>query len=258
MLPLNISICEDDPFDATVLRGLIAKSGVSASVFVYNNTAEFLSAFQPGLFQLAFLDIYFKSDDEKGKPDAPDAAETGNPDGLDAAVKIREADPDVWIVFTTYSLGHARFGYKVKAERYLDKPLEEQEVISLLERAAGHFSEASAEIVVTVDYKKRCIKQRDIRYVEIFNKKSVIHLEDEAVTVYVRIGEMEEQLSLPSFVRCHRGFIVNMEYIEAETEDGRDFIMQNGDKVYIGQNIRRKVRKTYREYVARLARGEMA
>jgi len=247
LLPLNIAICEDDPNDTLALREMITKSGIAASVFVYENTEDFLSAFQPGLFQLALLDIYFG-----GSP------ETGKPDGLEAAVKVREADPDIWIAFTTSSLVHAKFGYKVKADRYIDKPLDEQEVLSLLERAAGHWGETSAEITVTVDYKKHVIRQRDIRYVEILNKKSVIHLADETITTYINITEMEELLTLPSFLRCHRCYIVNMDYIDGTDKEERDFIMQNGDRVYIGQNILNKVKKAHREHIARLARGEKA
>jgi len=242
---MNIAICEDDRNDTLTLREMIAKSGVAASVFGYENTEDFLSAFQPGLFQLALLDIYFGG-----------SAETGRPDGLDAAVEIRETDPDIWIAFTTSSLVHAKFGYKVKADRYIDKPLDEQEVLSLLERAAKHFAETSAEITVTVDYKKRAIRQRDILYVEIFNKKTAIHLADETVTTYINITEMEELLTLPSFLRCHRCNIVNMDYIDGGAEDERDFIMENGDRVYIGRNDRYKAKRAYREYIARLARGQ--
>jgi DNA-binding LytR/AlgR family response regulator len=226
---------------------MITNSGVTAGVFVYENTEDFLSAFQPGLFQLALLDIYFS-----GSP------ETGKPDGLNAAVKVRETDPDIWIVFLTNSLVHAKFGYKVKADRYLDKPLDEIEVLSLLERAAGHWNETSAEITVTVDYKKRAIRQRDIRYVEVINKKCLIHLADEMVTTYIKIGEMEALLTLPIFLRCHRCNIVNMDYIDGWAEDERDFIMENGDRVYIGRNDWYKVKRAYHEYIARLAKGEKA
>jgi DNA-binding LytR/AlgR family response regulator len=247
LLPFNIAICEDDPEDVLALREMITKSGVAAGVFIFEDTEDFLSAFLPGLFQLVLLDIYFG-----GTP------ETGKPDGLEAAVKVRETDPDIWIAFLTSSLVHAKFGYKVKADRYIDKPVDGQEVLSLLERAARHFNETSAEITVTMDYKKHVIRQRDIRYIEIFNKKSVIHLEDETITTYIKIAEMEELLTLPSFLRCHRGFIVNMDYIDGIDEEKRDFIMENGDRVYISKNDQYKFKRAYREYIARLARGGKA
>ena len=247
MTPLNIAICEDNANDAQMLRALITESGISASVFEYDKSVDFLAAFQSGFFQLAFLDIYFSAIDGNSEPE-----------GLNTAVQIRDADPDIWIIFTTSSLIHAKFGYKVKADRYLDKPLDEQEVLSLLSRAAKHFSDTSAEIVITVDYKKHRIKQRDIQYVEVFDKKCVIHLEDETIETYMKIGDMEKILTLPSFIRCHRCYIVNMDHIESETDDQRDFIMISGDRVFIGQNILHKVMRAYREYIARIARGKMA
>jgi len=252
---LNIAICEDNANDAQTLHGLIVESGISANIFIYDNSADFLTAFQPGFFHLAFLDIYFENDGRCGTGERP---ESGEPEGLNTAVQVRDADPDIWIVFTTSSLTHAKFGYKVKADRYLDKPLDEQEVLSLLDRAAKHFSDTSAEIVITVDYKKLRIKQRDIQYVEVFDKKSMIHLKDETIETYMKIGDMEKLLTLPSFLRCHRCYIVNMDHIESETDDELDFIMKNGGKVYIGQNIQRRVKRTYREFITRLARGKLA
>ena len=243
MQTINIAVCEDDANDAGALRGMIAGSGLSADVFVYGDAGDFISEFHPGFFQLVFLDIYFDG-----------SITTGRPDGLDAAVKIRETDPDVWIVFTTVSPDHAQFGYTVNADRYITKPLDGHEVRALLRRAGKHFDRASDEIILTVDRKKRGLRMRDIRYVEVFDKKCVIYLKDEKVASYTKIDEMEELLKLPSFLRCHRSFIVNMDYIEAY--DGRDFIMSGGGKAYIGHLIQWKVRKTYREYITRLARGE--
>ncbi|MCL2488770.1 MAG: LytTR family transcriptional regulator DNA-binding domain-containing protein, partial [Oscillospiraceae bacterium] len=151
----------------------------------------------------------------------------------------------------TSSPDHAAFGYKVKADRYLSKPLDEAEVLSLIERAAKHFEELSDEIFVTVDRRRRGIRLRDIRYVEARNKQSVIHLQDEAIVSYIKIDELEKLLRLPSFLRCHRSFIANMDYVE---NIGRDFEMQGGGTVYIGHISQWKVRKAYRDYIERLAR----
>jgi len=45
-----------------------------------------------------------------------------------------------------------------------------------------------------------------------------------------------------------------MDYIKGD--DGRDFIMQGGEKVYIGHLTQWKTRKAYQEYLIRLARGD--
>lgn len=238
MLTINIAICEDDVNDAQTLRRMIADSGISADTLIYEDTEQFLLAFRARRFQLVFLDIYFDS----------------SADGLDTALRIREADPEVWIAFTTLSIDHATFGYKVHAQQYLTKPLDSDEVQALLGRAAEHFDKTSDEISVTIERRKRGIRQSEIQYVEVFNKKCMIHLADETVETYLSLDDMEQQLTLPSFLRCHRSFIVNMDFIKGD--DGRDFIMQGGDKVYIGHLNQWKTRKAYQDYLMRLARGE--
>ena len=242
MLTINIALCEDDAGDAHTLRRIVAASGISANTHVYENTEQFLSSFRAHMFQLIFLDIYFE----------------GSADGINTALKIRELDEDVWIAFTTSSPDFAAFGYKVHAQQYLTKPLDEEEVLALLGRAARHFEMKSDELCVTTERRKRGIRQSEIRYVEVFNKKCKIHLADETVETYLSLDDMEQQLTLPSFLRCHRCNIVNMDYIDARAEDELDFIMENGDRVYIGRNDRYKAKRAYRGYKARLARGVKA
>jgi DNA-binding LytR/AlgR family response regulator len=237
MQTISIAICEDSESDASKLRRLIELSSISADVHTYESTTVFLESFRPGFFQLVFLDIYFGSLDTDGSAD-----------GVEAAKKIREADADVWIVFTTSSPDYAIFGYKVRADRYITKPLDEQEVLSLLGRAATHFSRLSDELVVTVNRKDRSIRLRDIRYVEAHNKQCVIYLQDETVATYTTIDELEKLLRLPSFLRCHRSYIVNMAHIETA---GRDFVMRGGGVVYISHSNQWKIRKAYLGYVAR-------
>jgi DNA-binding LytR/AlgR family response regulator len=238
MQTICIAICEDDARDALELRRLIKQSGVSAEIHTYESADVFLAAFKPGFFQLIFLDIMFGD---------------ANAEGIEAALKIRETDDDVWLVFTTNSPDYAVFGYKVRADRYLKKPLDELEVTSLLERATKHFSDISDEIIVTADRKHRSLRLRDIRYVEAHNKQSLIHLKDETIVSYTTIDELKKRLKLPSFLRCHRSYIVNMDHIQSVE---RDFIMDDGDVVYIGHGNQWNIRKVYRDYIARLARTD--
>jgi len=173
---------------------------------------------------------------------------------MDVALKIREADADVWLAFTTVSPDQAIAGYKAKADRYLTKPLDAGEMTSLLHRAARHWESASDEITITVDRKSRSIRPRDILYIEVHGKRSIIHMRDEVLTSYTTIDELERMLLSPTFLRCQRSYIVNMDYIERAD---RDFHMTNGDMVYIGRRGQWKMREIYRSYIARLAREEL-
>ena len=240
---LNVAICEDMPSDAALLRCMIGESGVSCRIFTYETGEAFLENFQPGFFQLILLDIYFD-----GRPEHP---RTNAATGLEVAQKIRESDNNVWLTFTTISKDHMAAGYPVKADRYLLKPLKAEEVISLLHRAAEHFESINNEIIVTVDRKPCGVRIRDIMYAEVLGKQSLIHTPDEIIATYTKIDDIAKMLDFTPFLRCYRSFVVNMDYIE---RIDRDFIMVNGDTVYIGRNQQWKMRQAYRNYVVHLAR----
>lgn len=245
METLNIAVCEDIPKDAALLRRMIDESGISSRVFTYENGETFLSAFEPGFFQLILLDIYFD-----GKPEDP---RTDAATGVDVALKIRESDSAAWLAFTTISEGHAAQGYKVKADRYLQKPLDELEVTSLIQRAADYFKSVNNEITVIVDRKPRGVRIRDIMYVQLQNRQCVIHTKDENIATYTKIDDIASMLNFTPFLRCQHSHIVNMDYI---ARVDRDFLMANGDTVYIGRNLQWKMKEAYRNYIVRLARGD--
>ena len=240
MQTISIAICEDNENDVKELHRLIELSGVSADIHTYENTTLFLEAFRPGYYQLVFFDAYL------GNPESDSSA-----GGVEPAKIVREKDADVWIAFTSSS-DSAVLGYTISPDIYILKPPDDSEVISLLERAAKHFHGLSDELKVIVDRKRRSILFRDILYVEAHNKQSVIHLVDGSVTTYTAIDEIERMLKKPSFLRCHRSYIVNMDHIESA---GRDFTMQGGGMAYISHTNQWKVRKFYRNYIARLARN---
>ena len=240
MQTLSIAICEDSDTDAAELHRVIPQSGISADVHTYNSTSAFLDAFRPGAYQLIFFDVYFAGIDGSTRAEGHTTAKT-----------VRESDSEVWLVFVTSSPDFAIFGYTVNADRYVLKPPDEHEILALLERAVAHFSERSDDLTVTVDRKHRSIRLCDIKYIEASNKQSVIYLQDEAVTTYTPIDELEKQLRLPSFMRCHRSFIVNMDHIESAE---RDFTMRGGGMAYISHSNQWKVRRAYRDYITRLAR----
>jgi len=265
MEPLKIAICEDDQRDIDSLKSLITESGIPVKIYTYADGNGFFSMFVPGFFQLIFLDIYFDNGGGTAKIEENES-QTGFAQavhqkklpvlpacatGMDIALKIRETDADVWLAFTTVSPDHAALGYKVDAKRYFNKPPDKNEVVALLKKAAEHFGGLHDEISVTIDRKRRSLLTRDIQYIEACNKKCMIHTGTEILSVNSTIDRLSKLLTAPVFLRCHRSYIVNINYVRSVD---RDFTMLSGDTVYIGHLQQWQVRNDYRKHLLRLAK----
>ena len=88
-------------------------------------------------------------------------------------------------------------------------------------------------------------------YGEVVNRKLILHLANkEELECGVRINELEEKLQgLGMFLRAHRSFLVNMDYIRNLTT--HSLIMENGAKIPIPREKYAQVKQTYMEYVFR-------
>ena len=265
MEPLRIAICEDDQIDIDSLKSQITESGVPAKIYTFADGNVLLSMFVPGFFQLIFLDIYFdngggtaKEEENERKTGSTPAVRQKklsilptNATGMDIALKIRETDAEVWLAFITVSPDHAALGYKVDAKRYFNKPPDYDEVVALLQKAEEHFCGLHDEISLTIDRKRCRLRTWDIQYVEAQNKKCMIHMGTEILASNITIDGLSKLLTSPVFLRCHRSYIVNMDYVKGVD---RDFTMLNGDKVYIGHLQQWQVRNEYRKHLLRLAK----
>ncbi|MFI3247654.1 MAG: LytTR family DNA-binding domain-containing protein [Rikenellaceae bacterium] len=162
------------------------------------------------------------------------------------------------VIFTTAYSEYAVEGFRLDAVDYLLKPF----TYSDLERAAqrayslfmlrhGQGRESESEIVaedvqkdsldesisIKADYKVTLVKLRDIIYMESEGEYVRLHLQGaRPITTFVRLKNMEAMLPSSHFVRTHRSYIVNLNYVKSY-ERSRVYL-SNDDYLPIGQNYR--------------------
>jgi DNA-binding LytR/AlgR family response regulator len=93
----------------------------------------------------------------------------------------------------------------------------------------------------------------DLLYVEVFDKESVFHLKRGKITTRLPLEIVETRLGGAPFLRCHRSYIVNMNYVDDMREE--DFLMRNGSVVPIRKNGRKEVRMAMANYIAKSPLG---
>lgn len=198
---LKIVICEDDFVFRDTLKGdleVILKDITNQFEIIMFNCGEDLIENYPEDTDIFFLDIEMKM-----------------LTGMDVARRIREIDENSEIIFTTGVIDYIQDGYKVRAYRYLLKPIKFDQlkehvnscIKDIIKRNENNLIIQNKGIV----YK---IKIDSITYIEVSDKYITVHTIDQTYNTKMSISSMEEELKKYNFFRCHKSYLVNMKHVQ--------------------------------------------
>lgn len=232
---MHIAICEDKSMDMQRLRQTLAvyekKQGTPMGSLDCFSTGEALrSAFQPGKYQLIFLDNYI-----------------GEEMGIDIAHYIRERDTQTAIVFVTMSPDFAVEGFSVHALHYLMKPVSESDIEEVFHRLHDQPAPNPSTIEVLSNRVMTEIPVDSIRYIEVYSKVCTIYCTQQELKVYAGIEKLLEKLPEKSFLRPHRSYAVNMAFIQ--NLDAKGVHLSTGEVLPLRKNGRTEVRHEYMAYL---------
>ncbi len=171
-------------------------------------------------------------------------------DGMKTAERIREKDDSMLIIFLTGFDGYMQAGYRVKAFRYLLKPVNQKEFDTALTEAIQDITK-NKKVIVDKEGQTRFISLDDIIYVEHIDRCSVIRTRIGSYESTTSMHEWDIILCNGDFFRVHKSYIVNLGYVE---EIGKVVTMDNGEKVELAIRQAAKLKKACKEYRRRKAR----
>ena len=233
--PLNIAVCDNLSEDAENLRLMIEKSGIPAKIQIFRNGEAFLSSFVPGKYDLLFLDAYLES-----------------MTGIEVGKTVRNLDKNIIIIFFTVSEEYALEAYRLDALNYLVKPVPEEKITNAL-RLSLHIVKGRDCCTVIVKKKKKDIPFKKIYYIEVIDHTCMIHTVDGILETNTSMEDFVLLLPSESFLKCHRSFMVNLEHVK---EIDRDFIMKNGDTVYVRGKDHKRMKKEYENFLRRMGKEQ--
>ncbi len=171
-------------------------------------------------------------------------------DGMTAALKIREVDPDVLIIFITNMPQYAIKGYQVGALDYILKPLNYYAFSQTMKRAIGRRQKSDKKYIVAAE---RGIRQKidasDIYYVEVINHDLIFHTKNGTVNAKGTMRETMKELEDLSFFQCNKGYLVNLEYVDAVT--GSD-VSVGGDLLQVSRARKKPLIDALNEYMRKM------
>lgn len=214
---MKIGICDDEKSIRDYLKGMAEAYNSEFEVALYPSGESLLA--EGELPDLIFLDICLASIN-----------------GMEVAKTIRKTNEETIIIFITGKKQYVFEAFDVEAYHYLLKPVEKAKFMEVLDRAVKECQKRKKKGETTLLIKcrqgSRIIKTNEILYGENDRRRIILHTWKEKITFYSKMEELEKKLG-EEFFRCHRGYLVNMDYIS--TYDRESIQLKNGETIYMSK-----------------------
>ena len=200
----KIAICDDSDADRQYVLNMVdrwaASSGHVVQTDTFPSAENFLIHYaEESDYDILLLDIEMRA-----------------MDGVTMAKKLRKNNDTVQIIFITGYSDYILEGYEVAALHYLMKPVKEEKLCSMLDRAAEKLSKNEKVLNFEIGGEMVRVPIYKIRYADVSGNYVTIHARTD-VTVKMTLGELEKQLD-ERFYRAGRSTIINLTQISRVTK----------------------------------------
>lgn len=200
----RVAICDDAATDRayleTMVRRWAAQRGHTVCLKTYPSAESFLFAYEEDKdLQILLLDI-----------------EMGPMDGVTMARTLRKDNDGVQIIFVTGYSDYIADGYEVEALHYLMKPVAEEKLDAVLDRAAEKLGSNARVLLLECPDEVVRLPLYQIRSAEVQGNYVTIHAKTDC-TVKMTLRDLEARLD-DSFFRLGRSALVNLGYIARVTK----------------------------------------
>ena len=215
----RIAICDDRQEDREYVRQLTARwaqqRGNQVEMTEFCSAEQFLFSCPQPDFDLLLLDI-----------------EMGEMDGVSLAKQVRRTNELMQIVFITGYSDYITEGYEVAALHYLMKPVKEEKLFVVLDRAVERLHKNTKVLTLETAEEMVRVPLYQVSALEVQRNYVTVHARQD-YTVKKSLSELMEQLD-ERFFRVGRSAVVNLNDISRVTRsdiyltDGRSIPLLRG------------------------------
>ena len=137
-------------------------------------------------------------------------------DGVEMARRVRRENGTVQIIFITGYSDYIAEGYDVEALHYLMKPVHEERLFAVLDRAVTKLKQEERCLNLELSGEMVRLPFYEIRYLDVHQNYVTVHA-GEDYRVKRTLSEFEKELD-SRFVRAGRALILNLKYIKRVTK----------------------------------------
>lgn len=239
---VTIFLCDDNQHMINKYRNLINRFAnknqitYTLSAFTSGEALIFHLSDRPNQANIIYLDILM-----------------GTLNGIETAKQLRKLGCNSEIIFLTTCEDYVFEAFDASPVQYLIKDSTSAERFEeILLRAVSLAEGKKSEMFVCESNSvRKVIPIKDIQCFEIFKRLVRVHYQgEERFDYYGTMEQLEKQMLKKDFVRVHRSYMVNLQYIGKFQRP--NLILKTGEVIPIGVTYTKQVDQAFSEYISRL------
>lgn len=216
---LSIAVCDDEMLQCCMLskriQEILKHMNLSCTIRQFYSGDALLKETEH--FDILFLDILMQG-----------------LDGLQTARIFRQQSSDPILIFVSSSREYVWNAYDVEAFHYLLKPIDDQKLKTVLQRAIQKTRKhPRSYLLIRQKQQQKKIFLDRIRYFEIRGRMIDVHEAEGCFTYYEQIRILENRLQDKDFFRCHKSFLVNLNYVESYNR--QEILLDNKERIPVAK-----------------------
>lgn len=167
--------------------------------------------------------------------------------GFELAEQYRLRNYIVTVIMLTVHTHLSSQGYLVEAFRYIDKANMEKELNEAFRSLISRMSRNKPFTFNVVHLGSLTVMSGTIKYLETVNRHLKIHTHEKSFQSNMTISQAERQLTGLGFFRCHRCYLINLDYIQ-KIQDKQVYLQQN-IKIPVPSHKIKALKDSYIEWI---------
>lgn len=233
MVMKKIWICENEENEARkflhILKTLPEVKG-KIRVFCEERHLQTMAFDIRSLPDLVFMDLAF-----------------GDHKGIQAAENIRKKCGSIPLVFMSENPEDIEKIFESEPSYFIHKPVTLEALFAALRWGERHLPPQDEKAVVVMEkgmfYRIPC---NELQYVESHKRVATFVGEEKRCSVYIKLDDLEQMLP-SNFLRCHKSYLVNMNFIENFTVE--NILLFSGQKISVSRGKYHEAKEKFREYL---------
>lgn len=168
---------------------------------------------------------------------------TAQDEAINMGKELQDSFPHIRLIFLSETMDCMQNIFETRPSFFLCIPLQEDYVIKAWKRVASDVEEDLHQtILIHTKGNSYRLRYSSILYIESQGRKILLYTGETCYETYIKISEIVKMLP-PTFVRCHRSYIVNMNRV-SQCELG-EFVFLSGERIPISKSYFREVYDKY-------------